>query len=71
LVEIFSNVQNNFQNETVKSELCLATEKLAQLEMEISEISGSLEDLQSENRRLKQELEEASESAANQLQEVI
>jgi predicted nuclease with TOPRIM domain len=59
------------QNETLQTELSLASEKISKLEMEIAQLSVSVDKLQMENQQLKQDLEDANESAANQLQEVF
>jgi len=58
------------QNETLRAELSLAIDKASNLEMEVGSISSTLSELQMENERLEQELEDNNSSLANQLQEV-
>jgi hypothetical protein len=58
------------QNETLRAELSLAIDKASNLEMEVGSISSTLSELQMENDRLEQELEDNNSSLANQLQEV-
>jgi hypothetical protein len=58
------------QNETLRAELSLAIDKASNLEMEVGSVSSTLSELQMENERLEQELEDNNSSLANQLQEV-
>jgi hypothetical protein len=67
---ISSILRNLLQNETLRAELSLAIEKASNLEMEVGSVSSTLSELQMENERLEQELEDNNSSLANQLQEV-
>ncbi|XP_059471823.1 transport and Golgi organization protein 1 isoform X2 [Neocloeon triangulifer] len=57
------------ENEKVKAELDASNEKIYELEEEIASMTDSLERTQGEKNALKQELEEACNTLANQLQE--
>jgi hypothetical protein len=51
--------------------LSSALGKVSDLEMEVGSVSSTLSELQMENERLQQELEDNNSSFANQLQEVF
>lgn len=67
---ITSILCNYLQNETLRAELNLANDKASNLEMEVGSVSSTLSELQMENERLEQELDNNTSSTANQLQEV-